>query len=198
MDEELEVVKGYPSDEARGVVRLHQNTLDRLEIDPEDTVLIHGRRPTPAHAHRLDFVDPEGTARMDAFTRQNAAVTLGESISVQRADLPPAQTVVLSPLAEQAQDLDIGSESTNRTIIFEIPNRFTPPIEEEASLESKSEVLDVVRQRIAGRPVAPGDIVPARLDRMGLTTLLLTIEKTDRDGPVRITSETNVNIEAPT
>ncbi|WP_266083041.1 hypothetical protein [Haladaptatus caseinilyticus] len=59
MDEELEVVKGYPSDEARGVVRLHQNTLDRLEIEPEDIVLIHGRRPTPVHAQRLDFVDPE-------------------------------------------------------------------------------------------------------------------------------------------
>ncbi|WP_407661686.1 hypothetical protein [Haladaptatus caseinilyticus] len=61
---------------------------------------------------------------------------------------------------------------------------------------SKSEVLDVVRQRIIGRPVAPGDIVPVQSGRMGLTTLLLTVEKTDRDGPIRITSETKVNIEA--
>ena len=92
---DLEVTKAYPNDSGRGIARLDPDTLLHLKLSPGDIIRIKGGKETAAKVWRADRQDwNTNTVRIDGFTRQNANVSLGEKVSIQKIDPIPAEKVV--------------------------------------------------------------------------------------------------------
>ena len=95
---DLEVAKAYSNDSGRGIARLDPDTFLHLKLSPGDIIRITGGKQTAAKVWRADRQDwNTNTVRIDGFTRQNANVSLGESVSIQKVDAIPAEKVVFAP-----------------------------------------------------------------------------------------------------
>ncbi len=94
----LTVAKAYPNDAGRGIARLDPHTLMVLQLVPGDIIEIEGKRTTSAKVWRADRNDWEqNIIRIDGFTRQNAGVGIGDTIKIRKAEVRPANKVVLAP-----------------------------------------------------------------------------------------------------
>ncbi len=95
---EIKVEKAHPIDFGRGIIRLDPSTLLSLQLSPGDIIEIHGKKVTAAKVWRADRQDwGQGIMRIDGFTRQNAGVGIGEKVLIRKADVIPANKVVLAP-----------------------------------------------------------------------------------------------------
>ena len=100
-DNVLTVEKHYPNDAGRGIIRVDPDMMAQIEADPGDIVEIEGRATTVAKAWRVDRQDwGTQTTRIDAFTRQNAKIDIGEHVMIQTIEPAPADRVVLTPSDE--------------------------------------------------------------------------------------------------
>ena len=97
MEIQLRVAQAEQRDINRGIVRLPDKSLTRLRITSGDLIEIIGSKRTAGIAWR-GYPGDEGLARMDATTRQNAGVSLGDSIIIRRADVQKAERIILAPL----------------------------------------------------------------------------------------------------
>jgi transitional endoplasmic reticulum ATPase len=94
----LTVAKAYPNDAGRGIARLDPHTLMILQLVPGDIIEIEGKKRTSAKVWRADRNDWEqNIIRIDGFIRQNAGVGIGDSIKIKKAEVKPAEMVVLAP-----------------------------------------------------------------------------------------------------
>lgn len=90
------MVRAYPTDVGRGIVRVGPAVFDSLDIEQGDTVHV-GSRLMPAPCLRTDRRDwDDGIVRMDATLRRNTAVQLGESIEVSPVTPRPADRVTVA------------------------------------------------------------------------------------------------------
>ncbi|MGB8218287.1 MAG: CDC48 family AAA ATPase [Candidatus Methanoperedens sp.] len=95
---QLTVAKAYPNDAGRGIARLDPHTLMVLQLVPGDIIEIEGKKTTSAKVWRADRNDWEqNIIRIDGFIRQNAGVGIGDSIKIKKAEVKPAEMVVLAP-----------------------------------------------------------------------------------------------------
>ncbi|WP_445474187.1 CDC48 family AAA ATPase [Methanococcoides methylutens] len=95
---QIKVEKAHPIDFGRGIIRLDPSTLLSLQLSPGDIVEITGKKTTAAKVWRADRQDwGQGIGRIDGFTRQNAGVGIGERLAIKRAEVTPAEKVVLAP-----------------------------------------------------------------------------------------------------
>jgi len=95
---QLTVAKAYPNDSGRGIARLDPHTLMLLQLIPGDIIEIEGKKITAAKVWRADRNDwEENIIRIDGFIRQNAGVSIGDTIKIQKANVQPAEKVVLAP-----------------------------------------------------------------------------------------------------
>ncbi|MFZ3058233.1 MAG: CDC48 family AAA ATPase [Candidatus Methanoperedens sp.] len=95
---QLTVAKAYPNDAGRGIARLDPHTLMVLQLVPGDIIEIEGKKRTSAKVWRADRNDWEqNIIRIDGFIRQNAGVGIGDSIKIKKAEVKPAEMVVLAP-----------------------------------------------------------------------------------------------------
>lgn len=95
---QLTVAKAYPNDSGRGIARLDPHTLMVMQLIPGDIIEIEGKKSTAAKVWRADRNDwEENIIRIDGFIRQNAGVGIGDTIKLRKADVQPAQKVVLAP-----------------------------------------------------------------------------------------------------
>ncbi len=86
-------VKGAEKrDAGRGVARLPEVARRSLGVLSGDTVVIEGERPTVA---KVWPGGEEGTVRIDAETRANAGVNIGESVTVGKISVAEADRVVV-------------------------------------------------------------------------------------------------------
>jgi len=95
----LRVAEALPKDVGRGLVRLDPQDLERLGVGIGDVVEIVGKRAavaraTPAYAAQRG----QGLLQMDGILRANAGTGLDERVTVRRAEVQPARTVVLAPV----------------------------------------------------------------------------------------------------
>ncbi len=98
MESQLRVEKAYPSDSGKGTARLDPETLMNLKVSPGDYVEIEGEKKTVAKVWRADSKDwGKNIIRIDGFTRQNAGVSIGETLSVRKTEVEEADVVVLAP-----------------------------------------------------------------------------------------------------
>ncbi len=96
----LRVRRAYERDVDRKIVRLPSWVFRELGISPGDVVLIRGTRETVARALRLapdDEAYNGDIIRMDGTLRHNAGTSIDERVEVERADVKPAEEVVLAP-----------------------------------------------------------------------------------------------------
>ncbi len=100
----LTVQGAQKRDAGRGVARLPEGARRELGVLSGDTVLIEGDRPTVAKVWPTR--DGEGTVRVDADTRANAGVTIGDAVTVRPISVADAAEVRVDvPVSVPDEDL---------------------------------------------------------------------------------------------
>ncbi|MGA1974653.1 MAG: hypothetical protein ABSG92_03370 [Conexivisphaerales archaeon] len=111
----LKVLEAWDRDAGRGVVRVNAETMEALGASPGDILEVLGKRRTVARClplgdQRTDAdqvaaggspqpVD-RGVTKMDRITRENARVSVGETVTLRRVQALPANYVEIVSLAE--------------------------------------------------------------------------------------------------
>jgi transitional endoplasmic reticulum ATPase len=98
-------VKGAEKrDAGRGVARVPEDARKRLGVLSGDTVVVDGERETVAKVWPAGAATPPGTIRVDADTRANAGVSIGDEVRVEPREVEPASAVTITPPGELDQD----------------------------------------------------------------------------------------------
>lgn len=95
---ELRVAEALQQDVGKGIIRMDNELLRELDVEPGDIVEIIGKRTTGAivgHAYPADI--GLEIVRMDGLTRSNAGTSIGETVTIRHAKIKTARKVVLAP-----------------------------------------------------------------------------------------------------
>ncbi len=95
---ELRVAEALQQDVGKGIIRMDNELLMEMNIEPGDIVEIIGKRTTGAivgHAYPADI--GLEIVRMDGLTRSNAGTSIGETVTIRHAKIRIARKVVLAP-----------------------------------------------------------------------------------------------------
>ena len=96
---QLRVGDAKQRDVGRGIARLDQSTMQKLEISAGDVIEITGKRATSAIAWPAYSEDQNrGVIRIDGFARKNAGVAINEYVTIKPASVKNATNVVLAPV----------------------------------------------------------------------------------------------------
>ena len=94
----LRVAEAPARDVGRSIARLDLESMRKINVTTGDIIEIIGKRVTAATiwpAYPQD--EGKGLIRMDAITRKNAGVGIGDYVTVRRASVKKASRVVLAP-----------------------------------------------------------------------------------------------------
>ncbi|WP_251328452.1 AAA family ATPase [Haloplanus pelagicus] len=109
---ELTVHSAEKRDAGRGIARLPEAARRRLGVLSGDAVLLEGDRTTVAKLWPARAGVPDDAILVDAGTRANAGVAVGDTIRVRTADVADAEAVVLSA----PDSVDVARESARREL----------------------------------------------------------------------------------
>ena len=102
---ELTVEGADKRDAGRGIARLPDDARRRLGVLSGDVVVVAGEEETVAKVWPVD--DGRGdVVRIDADTRTNADVTVGDTVTVKSASIEPATLVSVRPTGDVPGDAD--------------------------------------------------------------------------------------------
>jgi len=108
---QLRVGDAKQRDVARGIARIDQQTMEKLQVSAGDVIEIVGKRKTSAIAWPAYSEDQgRGIIRIDGFTRKNAGVSINEYVTVRRAEVKDATSIVLAPIDMR---LNVDEDFTN-------------------------------------------------------------------------------------
>jgi len=108
---QLRVGDARQRDVARGIARIDQQTMEKLQVSAGDVIEIVGKRRTSAIAWPAYSEDQgRGIIRIDGFTRKNAGVSINEYVTVRRAEVKDATSIVLAPIDMR---LNVDEDFTN-------------------------------------------------------------------------------------
>ena len=94
----LKVMEAVQDDVNRGLVKVDSNFMKQIGASPGDVVEIKGERITGAVVDRAYPGDIGlNIIRMDGNIRRNARTSIGELVTVKKADIKPAKKVVIAP-----------------------------------------------------------------------------------------------------
>lgn len=98
-DIKLKVSEAVQDDVGKGIVRMDTSSMKEIEVRPGDVVLISGESgETIAIVDRAYPADVGlGVIRMDGLTRWNCKSSIGEGVTVTKADIKKATSVRLAP-----------------------------------------------------------------------------------------------------
>ncbi|MFW6045680.1 MAG: AAA family ATPase, partial [Natronomonas sp.] len=114
-------------DAGRGVARLPDEPRRELGVLSGETIVIEGDQPTVATVWPSN--DDDQTIRIDADTRSNAGITVGESVTVRPVTIDDATAVVLALPVEADESLidSVRRELQNRPVSEGDSVRLEPP-----------------------------------------------------------------------
>jgi transitional endoplasmic reticulum ATPase len=162
----LKVAEALQSDVGHGRARMDTSTRVALNLEPGDIIEIKGKKSTAAKVFRVNQ-DDEGISiiRIDGLVRKNAGVSIGDKVSIKKAEMQPATAVTISPLISETHRI-----------------RFGPGIE------------NFVKRGLLKRPLTKGDtiIVPG-IALMG-GSLPFVVANTKPKGIIEITEETEMAV----
>ena len=163
---ELRVRAAEKRDAGRGIARLPESARRTLGILSGETLLVEGERTTVAKMWPARGDVPNGTILVDADTRANAGVKVGDVVTVSKATVDPAESVVFSaPEGLAAADRD----RVERTLARELRDR---------PLRSGERVRV---ERLSERPFVVGDTDPDGTVRVtGETTVRASFDEEER------------------
>ncbi|MBI2666911.1 AAA family ATPase [Candidatus Woesearchaeota archaeon] len=94
----LKVMEAVQDDVNRGIVKIDSTFLKQIGVNPGDFVEIKGERATAAMVDRAYPGDLGlNLIRMDGNTRRNTRTSIGELVTVKKADIKSAKKVTLAP-----------------------------------------------------------------------------------------------------
>jgi len=129
---QLRVDSAYPGDQGGGKARLDPETMLLLKISPGDLVVIEGKRRTVAKVWRSLVEDwNQRKIRIDNFTRQNAGVSIGDTVRVAKiTEEIEAKRVVLAPPEDLPKKIPIANNPhvVNGLIDFPVTKNDTVPV----------------------------------------------------------------------
>ena len=109
-------------DAGRGIARLPESARTKLGLLSGDTVVVAGERETVAKLWPARGDVPDGVVRIDADSRANAGVKVGDTVRVRAADLPPADRVTIRGPAS-LRDVDVPIAELERLAAEDVRNR---------------------------------------------------------------------------
>ncbi|MCA1820128.1 MAG: ATPase, partial [Halobacteriales archaeon] len=105
----LRVVEALQQDVSYGRARLDGQTRVELNLSPGDIIEIKGHKTTAAVVWRSHPGDEgKGIIHVDNLTRKNAGVSIGDKVTIKKADVKPAKQVTLAPAISQDQQIQFG------------------------------------------------------------------------------------------
>jgi len=108
---QLRVGDAKQRDVGRGIARIDQKTMQKLNISAGDVIQIAGKRTTSAIAWPAYSEDQDRSIiRIDGFTRKNAGVAINEYVTIKPATVKNATNVVLAPVDMR---LNVDQDFTN-------------------------------------------------------------------------------------
>ncbi|MFT4250337.1 MAG: CDC48 family AAA ATPase [Candidatus Woesearchaeota archaeon] len=94
----LRVAEAIQDDVNKGIVRIDSSFMHQIDVRPGDIVEIQGERKTVGIADRAYPGDIGlNIIRLDGLLRRNARTTIGESITVRKADVKEAKSITIAP-----------------------------------------------------------------------------------------------------
>src|SRR3990167_10546544 len=94
----LKVMEAVQDDVNKGIVKIDSTFMKQIEVNPGDIVEILGERRTAAIVDRAYPGDIGlNIIRMDGNTRRNAKTSIGELVTIEKAEVKPAKKVVIAP-----------------------------------------------------------------------------------------------------
>lgn len=98
------------ADVGRGLVRLDEGVMKKLGIKQGDLVEVIGSKPTGAIALR-GYPEDSGlnVVRIDGLIRRNAGTSIGEKVTVRRAEIKEAKSVTVAPTDPQIRFMAPGN-----------------------------------------------------------------------------------------
>ncbi|MFC5133839.1 MULTISPECIES: AAA family ATPase [Haloferacaceae] len=109
-------------DAGRGIARLPEPARKRLGLLSGDTVRIDGERSAVAKVWPGGPDAQDGSVLIDADTRANAGVKVGDSVTVRPVDVVDADRVVFTAPARLA-DVDVSREIVERALARDLRDR---------------------------------------------------------------------------
>jgi transitional endoplasmic reticulum ATPase len=129
---QLRVDSAYPGDQGGGKARLDPETMLLLKISPGDLVAIEGKRRTVAKVWRSLVEDwNQRKCRIDNFTRQNAGVAIGDSVTIIKiTEEVEAKRIVLAPPEDLPKKIPVANNPhvINGLIDFPVAKNDSVPI----------------------------------------------------------------------
>lgn len=162
----LRVVEALQQDVSYGRARLDGQTRVELNLSPGDIIEIKGHKTTAAVVWRSHPGDEgKGIIHVDNLTRKNAGVSIGDKVTIKKADVKPAKQVTLAPAISQDQQIQFGDG------------------------------IDALAKRgLLKRPVVQGDIVVVPNIALFGNALPFSIIATNPKGIVLINEETQIKV----
>jgi transitional endoplasmic reticulum ATPase len=164
-------------DARRGVVRLHQEVLDALGLEPWAGVKLIGARVSAALAAEGD--GPQGVVLIDDLTMSNVGVSEGGELVVSPAEVSPARTLTIS--GSRLASASLTPETVRLALIGKIL--------------TVGDAVSLLPQDLAPAPGSDAFAVRGQLSRaigMTWTNELLTITASEPSGPVAVHPSTVV------
>lgn len=162
----LRVVEALQQDVSYGRARLDGQTRVELNLSPGDIIEIKGHKTTAAVVWRSHPGDEgKGIIHVDNLTRKNSGVSIGDKVTIKKADVKPAKQVTLAPAISQDQQIQFGDG------------------------------IDALAKRgLLKRPVVQGDIVVVPNIALFGNALPFSIIATNPKGIVLINEETQIKV----
>ncbi|QLH75028.1 MAG: CDC48 family AAA ATPase [Methanomassiliicoccales archaeon] len=106
----LRVAKAQQQSEVGlGRARIDTQTRKALGVEQGDIIEIIGKRSTAAKVFRATQEDEgKGVIRIDGILRSNANVSMGEKVTVQKADVQPAIKITIAPKVPEGKQIRFG------------------------------------------------------------------------------------------
>jgi transitional endoplasmic reticulum ATPase len=94
----LKVMEAVQDDVNKGIVKIDSSFMKKININPGDVIEIKGERRTAAIVDRAYPGDIGlNIIRMDGNIRRNARTSIGEMITIKKAEVKPAKRISIAP-----------------------------------------------------------------------------------------------------
>lgn len=105
----VHVVEAAEEDIGYGRAGLHVDVQKQLDLTEGDIVKIIGDRVTAAVVCNLTGKDEKKKYfRIDEITRENAGLSLGDTVSIKKAQVRSAESITLGPVITKNQQIEFG------------------------------------------------------------------------------------------
>ncbi|MBC7110722.1 MAG: CDC48 family AAA ATPase, partial [Methanothermobacter sp.] len=164
-------------DVGRGIARVDPACMEKLGLSDGDIIEIEGKKLTAATVVSSQSDIGLGIIRIDGYLRKNAGASIGEEVTVRRADVKDAQKVVLAPVDQEVIIRgDIRSAFLNRVLV-------------------KGDIIvSGIRQHISGGGLFD-EFFRDFMDISPLGEIKLAVVSTSPAGVVRVTPSTQVEMQ---